>query len=171
VTMLNAIPNSTSSLMPIEASISAVLIGALSDQIGRKKAFILVGACAVVLLPLCYLGMAKASGIFEIALHASAGAFIGNTCYAPLLFFLNDRFPTATRGSGTGLSWNVGFALGGMTHTFVRENRRRRPSINQHVHVSSSLPFCRPPKCHQASAAIRCFAEVRNSWPGSLCAP
>jgi hypothetical protein len=45
------------------------------------------------------------------------------------------------------------------------------PFINQHVHVSSSLPFYRLPKCHQASAAIRCFAEVQNSWPGSLCAP
>jgi hypothetical protein len=32
---------------------------------------------------------------------------------------LNERFPTALRASGTGLSWNIGFALGGMMPTFV----------------------------------------------------
>ena len=35
------------------------------------------------------------------------------------LVFLNERFPTAIRASGTGLSWNIGFALGGMMPTFV----------------------------------------------------
>jgi len=39
--------------------------------------------------------------------------------YAPVLIFLNERFPTALRVSGTGLSWNIGFALGGMMPTFV----------------------------------------------------
>ena len=38
---------------------------------------------------------------------------------APVLIFLNERFPTALRASGTGLSWNIGFALGGMMPTFV----------------------------------------------------
>ncbi len=46
-------------------------------------------------------------------------AFIGNAGYAPVLIFLNERFPTALRASGTGLSWNIGFALGGMMPTFV----------------------------------------------------
>jgi MFS transporter, MHS family, proline/betaine transporter len=36
-----------------------------------------------------------------------------------VLIFLNERFPTALRASGTGLSWNIGFALGGMTPTLV----------------------------------------------------
>lgn len=38
---------------------------------------------------------------------------------APVLIFLNERFPTAIRASGTELSWNIGFALGGMMPTFV----------------------------------------------------
>jgi MFS transporter, MHS family, proline/betaine transporter len=121
--VVNAIPNSNSSLILIGASISAlisaVLIGALSDQIGRKKTFILVGLCAAVLLPLCYLGLAKADGMTEITLYALAIAFIGNAGYAPVLIFLNERFPTAVRASGTGLSWNIGFAFGGMMPTFV----------------------------------------------------
>jgi len=80
---------------------------------------LLVGLCAAVLLPLCYLGMAATTDLTRITLYALAIAFIGNAGYAPVLIFLNERFPTALRASGTGLSWNIGFALGGMTPTFV----------------------------------------------------
>jgi hypothetical protein len=54
-----------------------------------------------------------------VTLYALAIAFIGNAGYAPVLIFLNERFPTALRATGTGLSWNIGFALGGMMPTFV----------------------------------------------------
>jgi MHS family proline/betaine transporter-like MFS transporter len=54
-----------------------------------------------------------------ITLYALAIAFLGNAGYAPILIFLNERFPTEIRASGTGLSWNIGFALGGMMPTFV----------------------------------------------------
>ena len=36
----------------------------------------------------------------EIVLYALALAFIGNAGYAPILIFLNERFPTAERASG-----------------------------------------------------------------------
>ncbi len=101
------------------ALVSAVLIGALSDFIGRKKVFLLVGACTIVLLPLCYLSLAKATDTATITFYALAIAFIGNAGYAPVLIFLNERFPTELRATGTGLSWNIGFALGGMMPTFV----------------------------------------------------
>ena len=38
---------------------------------------------------------------------------VGTFCYAPLLIVLNERFPTSIRSSGTAVSWNIGFALGG----------------------------------------------------------
>jgi MFS transporter, MHS family, proline/betaine transporter len=57
--------------------------------------------------------------ISYITFYALAIAFIGNAGYAPVLIFLNERFPTALGASGTGLSWNIGFALGGMTPTIV----------------------------------------------------
>jgi MFS transporter, MHS family, proline/betaine transporter len=121
--VVNGVPNSVSSLILMGASViafvSAILIGALSERIGRKPTFLAVGVCALVLLPMCYLGLAKATDTSQVAIYALAIAFIGNAGYAPVLIFLNERFPTALRASGTGLSWNIGFALGGMMPTLV----------------------------------------------------
>jgi MFS transporter, MHS family, proline/betaine transporter len=121
--VVNRVPNGTASLILMGASVaalvSAVLLGTLSDFIGRKKTFLLVGVCLAILLPICYLNLAKASDTTTIAFYALAIAFLGNAGYAPILVFLNERFPTEIRASGTGLSWNIGFALGGMMPTFV----------------------------------------------------
>lgn len=121
--LVNNVPNNVSSLIlmgaSVTASISAILVGALSDVIGRKKTFLLAGACMLVLLPVCYLGMAATKDTSMITFYALAIAFLGNAGYAPVLIFLNERFPTEIRASGTGLSWNIGFALGGMMPTFV----------------------------------------------------
>jgi MHS family proline/betaine transporter-like MFS transporter len=121
--VVNGVPNNVSSLILMGASViamvSAIFFGGLSDYIGRKKTFLLVGVCMAVLLPVCYLGMAKATDTSVITLFALAIAFLGNAGYAPILIFLNERFPTEIRATGTGLSWNIGFALGGMMPTFV----------------------------------------------------
>jgi MHS family proline/betaine transporter-like MFS transporter len=121
--VVNGIPNNISSLILIGGSvvtiISAISVGALSDLIGRKKTFIVSGICMLVLLPLCYLGMAGTKDTTTITLYALAISFLGNSGYAPILIFLNERFPTEIRASGTGLSWNIGFALGGIMPTFV----------------------------------------------------
>src|SRR5712664_2587486 len=89
--VVNAVPNNVSSLILMGASvaafISAVLVGALSEKIGRKATFLAAGVCALVLLPLCYLGLAKAAGTTQITLYALAIAFIGNAGYAPVLIF------------------------------------------------------------------------------------
>jgi MFS transporter, MHS family, proline/betaine transporter len=121
--VVNGIPNNVSSVILMGASvaafISAVAFGALSEAIGRKPTFLLVGVCALVWLPLCYLGLARATDTTEVTIYALAIAFIGNAGFAPVLVFLNERFPTSLRASGTGLSWNIGFAMGGMMPTFV----------------------------------------------------
>ncbi|MFG1403983.1 MFS transporter [Xanthobacter sediminis] len=121
--LINQLPNQTSSYILMACSLSAlvaaVLVGALSDIIGRKKTFLMVGVAAIILLPTFYMGMAGASDLKTIVLYALGIAFIGNAGYAPVLIFLNERFPTAMRATGTGLSWNIGFAVGGMMPTFV----------------------------------------------------
>jgi MFS family permease len=121
--VVNGLPNNVSSMILMGASLSAMIaavaVGALSDLIGRKKTFLIVGVCTMVLLPVCYLSLAKATDTTTATLYALAIAFIGNAGYAPVLIFLNERFPTALRATGTGLSWNIGFALGGMMPIFV----------------------------------------------------
>lgn len=121
--VVNSVPNNISSLILMGASvvavISSVLVGTLSDVIGRKRTFILVGISLAVLLPLCYLGLGNAADTTTVTLYALAISFLGNAGYAPITIFLNERFPTEMRASGTGVSWNIGFALGGMMPTFV----------------------------------------------------
>lgn len=121
--VVDQLPNQVSSYILMACStaavVAAVLAGGLSDVIGRRNTFVLLGACGVVLLPLCYLGLAAAADRTSVELYAIAIAVIGNAGIAPVLIFLNERFPTAIRATGTGLSWNIGFAIGGMMPTFV----------------------------------------------------
>ncbi|WAH39145.1 MFS transporter [Alicyclobacillus dauci] len=121
--VVNKISHNASSGILIEASFvaifSAMLFGYLSDFTGRKKMFIILGILCLIGLPLSYIGLAHATSLGMISLYALILAFLGNAAYAPILIYLNERFPTAIRSSGTGLSWNMGFAIGGMMPTFV----------------------------------------------------
>jgi MFS family permease len=131
--LVNGVPNNVASLILMGASVaglvSSILFGTLSDGIGRKKTFILVGVSIAVLLPVCYLNLAQAADTTAITLYALAIAFLGNAAYAPILIFLNERFPTEIRASGTGVAWNAGFALGGMMPTFVSLASAAPPQI------------------------------------------
>ena len=121
--VVGKLPNETASLILMVASacaiVASLLVGALSDWLGRRLTFRIVGCANLVLLPALFLAMAGASGTGQIALYAIALCFLGNAVYAPILIFLNERFPTAMRASGTGLSWNLGFAVGGTMPTWV----------------------------------------------------
>ncbi|MGG1599462.1 MFS transporter [Paenibacillus naphthalenovorans] len=122
--IINQIPAETASMILMGASviaiISSVLFGTLSDFIGRKKTFLIIGTINLVMLPICYNQLGGATGIASITAYVWGLAFLGNAAYAPVLIFLNERFPTAIRSTGTGLSWNMGFAVGGIMPTFVQ---------------------------------------------------
>jgi hypothetical protein len=78
-------------------------------------------AVSAVALPFLYLNLATvdpANGVM-IGMYAVLISFLGNAALAPVPIFLNERFPTVMRASGTGLSWNIGFAIGGLMPTFV----------------------------------------------------
>lgn len=116
-------PRSTASLLLIGANLAAaagaMLFGEISQHVGRKPVLLVSAVLRIVAFPLLYLTMAGSSSITTLALCALGLAFLANGSYGPILIFLNERFPTDLRASGTGLSWNVGFALGGMMPTLV----------------------------------------------------
>ncbi|WP_245590467.1 MFS transporter [Aneurinibacillus terranovensis] len=121
--MVNKIPPSTASFILMGASVAAIVsalgFGYLSDVIGRKKSFVLIGIMNIIGMPLLALGLGNSTDVTSITLYAMGLAALGNAGYAPVMIFLNERFPTAIRSSGTGISWNIGFALGGIMPTFV----------------------------------------------------
>lgn len=103
----------------IAVIISSVISGILTDIIGRKNAITLYGLLSLVAIPLLYLQLAGTKDIEHIALLSILLSAIGTFCYAPLLIILNERFPTSVRSSGTAISWNIGFALGGSMPVMV----------------------------------------------------
>ena len=121
--LVKEVPNSIASLILIAGSIVTIVAqmsaGHLSEAIGRRRAFIVVGVVNIIVLPACYLLLGRTNDIGMIALYSLALTFLANAAIGPAMVFLNERFPTAVRASGTSLSWNLGFALGGLAPTFV----------------------------------------------------
>ncbi len=121
--VVSKIPTEAASWILIAGSIvviiASILTGHLSTLWGRKRTLVVVGLIRIVLLPLCYIQMRGTGDITTLAFWGLLLTFFGNAGYAPLLIFLNERFPTSLRATGTGLSWNIGFAIGGIMPTFV----------------------------------------------------
>lgn len=137
--VINKVSPSVSSMVLIITSltaiVAAVLFGHLSNVIGRKKTFMLIGILNLFALPYLFAGLGDAKDVSSIMFYSAGLAFLGNAAYAPVLIFLNERFPTAIRSTGTGLSWNMGFAVGGMMPTFVTL------ASGQTANIPSSLAY------------------------------
>lgn len=104
----------------VVSAISPIIVGQLSEMYGRRKAFIATALVGFAVFGL--IGYPNLSGLQEtesILLYALIMLFVGNAAYAPVLIFLNERFPTAIRATGTAVCWNVGFAIGGLMPMFV----------------------------------------------------
>ena len=99
--------------------VATLLFGAISDSIGRRKAFLLVGVINLICIPLAYRALTATTSHGLIIFYAIVLCFLGTALCGPLIAFLNERFPTAIRASGTGLSWNIGFAIGGTMPSLV----------------------------------------------------
>lgn len=121
--VVNKPPHGIASVALIAASLvvilAAVLVGHLSELVGRKPVFLTTGVIALIAVPFLYHGMATTHSPGALVAYALILVFLGNAAYAPIVAFLNERFPTQVRSTGTGLSWNMGFAVGGMLPTFV----------------------------------------------------
>ncbi|MFK9090770.1 MFS transporter [Bacillus salipaludis] len=111
--------------------LSTAFGGYISDVIGRKKTFLISGITCLIALPLLFKQLGQATDGTSIIVYASIIVFIAQITYAPTLIFLNERFPTAVRSTGTGISWNLGFAIGGTMPTFVSLASKTPQSIPQ----------------------------------------
>ncbi|WP_158903619.1 MFS transporter [Burkholderia sp. L27(2015)] len=116
-------PNSAASIILILSSIGVIIAsvgaGHLSTLIGRKTTFLWFSVVRLLVLPALFLLLPQTQSIVMIGVYAVVLSAIGSASYAAIPIFLNERFPTAIRSTGTGLSWNIGFAIGGMMPTAV----------------------------------------------------
>jgi MHS family proline/betaine transporter-like MFS transporter len=121
--VVNQTPSQTAGFIMMLSSIGVIIAsvaaGHLSTFIGRKTTFLVLGVARIILLPAIALALPGATDTTTLALYVIAFSMLGSAGYAPILIFLNERFPTAIRATGTGLSWNIGFAIGGILPTFV----------------------------------------------------
>lgn len=121
--VVNGTPAETAGFILMLASIGVIVAsiatGHLSTFIGRKKTFVWVGVLRLVLLPAIALLMPGVTDAVSLGFYVIVFSMLGSMGYAPILIFLNERFPTTIRATGTGLSWNIGFAIGGVLPTFV----------------------------------------------------
>src|SRR5262249_123093 len=83
------------------------------------RIFLIVALINVVALPAGYLLLGQTPDMTRITLYSLLLTFLANAAIGPAMVFLNERFPPAIRASGTSLSWNLGFALGGLAPTFA----------------------------------------------------
>jgi len=143
--VINKLPNNVASEILIAGSVMTIIAsagsGALSQAIGRKWTFILVGVVGAIAFPWLYTNLGATTDVTEITIYALILTLIGNATYGPIMIFLNERFPTQFRATGTGLSWNMGFALGGMMPTVVTAASGTMAGI-PHVLAISTSAIC-----------------------------
>ena len=101
--------------------IGACAAGELSEHLGRRRTMLIIGSFNIVCLPLLTWALVSVepSSTGAVLLLAALLALLANASYAPILIFLNERYPTELRSRGTAISWNTGFMLGGLLPTFV----------------------------------------------------
>jgi MFS family permease len=121
--VVNKTPAETAGFILMCSSVGVIVAsvgsGHLSTFIGRKKTFLLMGVLRLFIFPAIALALPGASSTLQLGAYCVIFGMLGSAGYAPLLIFLNERFPTTIRATGTGLSWNIGFAIGGLMPTFV----------------------------------------------------
>jgi MFS family permease len=107
------------SVAAIFGGIASIISGWLTDIIGRKPATLLYGCISLIAIPALYLQFSQAHNLYYIGLLTLSLTAVMTLSYSPILIMLNERFATSVRSSGTAISWNVGYALGGSTTILV----------------------------------------------------
>ncbi|GAA2545354.1 hypothetical protein GCM10010210_15540 [Pseudonocardia hydrocarbonoxydans] len=122
---VNEVPSGPRGMLLVWTSLAilpvALLVGHLSELIGRRKVFLGIGAVNVVALPLLVLALGGLGpdDTGSLLLYGLLLTVLANASYAAVPIYLNERFPTRLRATATALVWNGGFAIGGLMTTFV----------------------------------------------------
>ena len=116
--VINHLPRSIIAKILLWGGVGAIILpqlaGILSQVFGRKKAFFGIGILGLAVFSYGYYTLAGTQSIAKITAYSLTMIWIGDMAIAPIMIFLNERFPTAIRATGTAFCWNVGFALGGL---------------------------------------------------------
>lgn len=122
---INQLPTGPRGLLLVWTSLAilpiALLAGHASERFGRRPVFLATGVVNLVALPLLALTMGGL-GPDDTGALLGYGLLITVLANAPIAavpIFLNELFPTRLRATATALIWNGGFAIGGLTTTFV----------------------------------------------------
>ncbi len=121
--------------------VAGLVGGSVSDRLGRQKVLVSAGVLSLLLIPASYLTLANTApeNTGTIMVLTSLMALAALTGSAPVLIFLNERFPTPVRATGTAMSWNIGFALGGMTPTVIALLSPRVADIPSRLAVATAV--------------------------------
>ena len=101
----------------IAGVLASVAAGQLGEIFGRRAVLWSCGAGGVVLAGFAYQALAVATAPDHILAIGLTLSIVGNSPCT--LIFLNERFPTAIRATGTAFCWNIGYGIGGMMPLFV----------------------------------------------------
>jgi MFS family permease len=89
-----------------------ILIGGLSQKIGRVKNIAIVATSAIALsIPALY-GLYASQTILERAIFTAIFIFVTTTGFGPIPAFLSEKFSTEIRNSATGFVYNSGLIVG-----------------------------------------------------------
>lgn len=105
----------------VGSALVAAVCGHLSQHVGRRKVFLAAGTACLVLIPGLYalLLALDAPGDAIVLTCSAVMVMASGAVTAPLIIFLNERFPTEIRSTATAFTWNIGYGLSGMVPTFV----------------------------------------------------
>lgn len=105
----------------IATIIAAFVAGTVIRYLGVRRTMLLGGVLCLVGVPVVYHVLAglKPAQFGQIVVWSLILTSLSPIATGPIVLFLNRRFPTAIRASGTALSWNIGYAIGGFMPTLV----------------------------------------------------
>lgn len=105
----------------IATIVAAFVAGGIIRYLGVRRTMLLGGGLSLVCVPIIYHVLAglEPDQFGAIVTWSLVLTSLSPIATGPIVLFLNRRFPTSIRASGTALSWNVGYAIGGFMPTLV----------------------------------------------------